>query len=441
MEETVSATTDTMTEIQESAIILIVVYGAIIYLPLTALCVVVAGLLVLIYNRRMNDMKEQQDALINAINQHYSLSWEQVANLEVSVFLNKNKVFKNYDTASDEKVQKMVALRKSYNQFQIIAQSGYLVLLLLTVTIGGLFVYGGSVQLDELFAMVLLLPNISSPLFRLPMFLANLRIIEATFNTYDTLLPNEGHKITEEAKQNLVLAPINVENLSYQVDGGNIILSDISFGVKPGEWLCIVGPSGCGKSTLIKILLGILPYCGTISYGQQDLKKLPQEMFWKNCCYLPQTPILFENTVGYNISLSEGYDAVQMQSVLEQVELTDRLKNPQEILTVSSLSSGEKQKIALARAFTKNTQILVMDESTSALSPAAEAMLIRRLKQHLYQKTTMVISVTHRLEQMKSADSLLLLSRDGKIKAKGNYWKLLNNDAFQDFLCGEEIEQ
>ena len=421
-------------------IILIVVYGAVICPSLTALCLAAAGLLVLIYQKRMNDMKEQQDSLIDAVNQHYSLSWELVANLEASVFLSKEKVFKNYDSASDEKVQKMVALRKSYNKFQIFAQSGYMLLLLLTVTVGGLFVYNGLIQLDGLFAMALLLPNIASPLFRLPMFLANLKIIEATFNTYETLLPKEGHLVVEEFDENLELAPINIDNLSYHVDDGSAVLSDISFRVEPGEWLCIVGPSGCGKSTLVKLLLGILPYHGTISYGRHELKRLPQEKLWKNCCYLPQVPILFENTVGYNISLCEEWDAAQMHSVIEHVELTERLANPGERLTASSLSSGEKQKIALARAFASDRQILVMDEPTSALSPATEAALIRKLRQQLSQKTTTVISVTHRTEQMKAADSLLLLGNDGRIRAEGSYQELLADEVFREFLRGEEIE-
>ena len=151
-------------------------------------------------------------------------------------------------------------------------------------------------------------------------------------------------------------------------------------------------------------------------------------------------PILFENTVGYNISLCEEWDAAQMHSVIEHVELTERLANPREMLTASSLSSGEKQKIALARAFSSDRQILVMDEPTSALSPATEAALIRKLRQQLSQKTTTVISVTHRTEQMKAADSLLLLGNDGRIRAEGSYQELLADEVFREFLRGEEIE-
>ena len=81
-----------------------------------------------------------------------------------------------------------------------------------------------------------------------------------------------------------------------------------------------------------------------------------------------------------------------------------------------------------------------MDEPTSALSPATEAALIRKLRQQLSQKTTTVISVTHRTEQMKAADSLLLLGNDGRIRAEGSYQELLADEVFREFLRGEEIE-
>ncbi|CAN7381851.1 ABC transporter transmembrane domain-containing protein [Peribacillus frigoritolerans] len=212
-------------------------------------------------------------------------------------------------------------------------------------------------------------------------------------------------------------------------------LSDISVQLERGQTLGIVGKTGSGKTTFVKQLLREYPLgTGEIAFAGKPLEQLHLEDIRKWIGYVPQDHFLFSKTVRENILFGK-MDATE-DELAEAIRLADFEKDlmmlPNRLETLVgekgvALSGGQKQRISIARALIKNPEILILDDSLSAVDAKTETTIIENIQNERAGKTTII--TTHRLSAVQHADRIIVLD-SGKIIEEGNHADLLLNDGW-----------
>jgi ATP-binding cassette subfamily C protein len=212
-----------------------------------------------------------------------------------------------------------------------------------------------------------------------------------------------------------------VHNLSFSYDGQTQVLNDIKMRAEKGEIIGIVGESGCGKSTFLKLLLRFWQKSGgSISYNGVDVDNINSDSLLDNVTMVSQSTYLFDETIEDNLRIAKP-DATQ-----EELEEACRLASVHDfIMTLpegyktktgalgDNLSAGEKQRIGLARAFLKGSELILLDEPTSNVDSINEGIILKALKEQKSKKS--IILVSHRESTMAIADRVYKVS-DGKMQ-------------------------
>ena len=227
------------------------------------------------------------------------------------------------------------------------------------------------------------------------------------------------------------LATLNFENVSFSY-GDRLILKDLNFTLQPGKTTAIVGYSGGGKSTISKLLYRFYDVTsGRITYGGIDIRDLSQSELRANIAVVPQDPVLFNESLEYN--LKYGYINVTQDDLKKVIQLANLdafiSSLPLGIQTVVGerglkLSGGEKQRVAIARALLKQPKIMIFDEATSALDSKTEKAIQSAILTISAEKTCLIIA--HRLSTIISAHEILVLDK-GVIIQKGTHQDLLKS--------------
>lgn len=223
---------------------------------------------------------------------------------------------------------------------------------------------------------------------------------------------------------------IKFDSVSFGFAANSLALKDISFEVEEGMKIGLVGTSGAGKTTLAKVLQGIYQ----VSNGKIFINKQIQDTFFlksilEHITYIPQEPVLFNRSIKENINyLNDEVDDRYLAKIAKIALCDDFIKKlPQKYDTQlsnlgNSLSAGQKQRIAIARALCSKAKWLILDEPSSALDIATESKLIKNLLNYCKEKTLIII--THNPEIIKSMDKVIYLE-DGCIVAEGSHNELI----------------
>lgn len=222
------------------------------------------------------------------------------------------------------------------------------------------------------------------------------------------------------------------------------ILTEVSLQVASGKFIGIAGPSGCGKSTLIKIVDKLEQAQGDVYLGSAELGGLSRRALAEVVALVPQTPFLIADTVYRNIcygmtrevSLEEVKEAARKASIAADIE-----KLPggyQFILSEggTNLSSGQRQRIALARIFLRKPRILILDEATSALDNTSEKHIQAEIEKMKDECGTTILSIAHRLTTLRNCDEIIVMEH-GEIVQRGTYAQLESTPGlFRDMALG-----
>ncbi|MBD1133688.1 ABC transporter ATP-binding protein [Pelagibacterales bacterium SAG-MED48] len=240
-------------------------------------------------------------------------------------------------------------------------------------------------------------------------------------------LNEQGEKLTIE-EGNIVLDNIN---FSYKSNPENKVLQNISVKFAGGKMTALVGHSGSGKSTLLNMIPRIyLPTSGNIYFDNQDISKVNLMSLRNQISIVDQNTTLFDDTVLNNIKYARP-DAYK-EDILEAAKLSmcdefiDNLENGFETMIGENgvkLSGGEKQRLSIARAFLKNSRIILLDEATSSLDSDTEEKIQKALDKLTINKTTIVIA--HRLSTILNSDNIYVVD-NGKIIDSGKHDELLD---------------
>lgn len=207
------------------------------------------------------------------------------------------------------------------------------------------------------------------------------------------------------------------------------VLKDISFEIGAGKTVAIVGTAGSGKTTLTKLISRLYDVDkGAILIDGIDIKNYKLNSLRSQISYIEQDLFLFTDSVFENISFGRTGSMEEVQKVAREAQAHEFIENlPESYDTVVgergvTLSGGEKQRIAIARAFLTDPRVLILDDATSAIDSETEDKIQKAIKNILKNRTTLLI--THRLSQIRWADLILVL-KNGRIEAKGTHEELM----------------
>lgn len=300
----------------------------------------------------------------------------------------------------------------------------------LTLYFGGLFVQEGSLTVGQIVTFITYLNMLVWPLQAMG-FLFNIsQRASVSYERIETLLAetpaikDPAHPVAGIQNGDLEYA---IEEFAYEKDP---VLEKVYFHLAQGQTLAIVGPTGSGKTTLLRLLLREHDLDqGAIFLNGINIKNYRLEDLRSLIGYVPQDQILFAMTIRENVAFSdpqikeeELIDALRTCGVYEDI-----LAMPDQMETVIgergvSLSGGQKQRIAMSRALVMNPQILILDDSLSAVDAKTEHQIIENMKQERKEKTTIITA--HRLSAVVHAD-LILVMENGQIKERGNHEELM----------------
>ena len=232
-----------------------------------------------------------------------------------------------------------------------------------------------------------------------------------------------------------VIMKISFENVSFGYVPGEMVLSGISFKVEKGETLAVVGPTGSGKTSLINLITRFYePASGRVCINGRDIRKFETSIFRSKMALVMQEPFLFSGTIRDNIfqgkkDLSEQ-ELENILKVSNCQDLVDRL--PMGVETEldgggTSISSGERQLISIARAFARDPQLILFDEATSYIDSQTEKKIQEAINNLMIRRTSIVVA--HRLSTIRSADKIIVISK-GRIIETGTHSKLMNKKGF-----------
>ena len=258
------------------------------------------------------------------------------------------------------------------------------------------------------------------------------------------------NKITlneKEKKLGINEASINFDNVNfnYQSNENNEVLKNINIKIKGGKMTALVGHSGSGKSTLLNLIPRIYdPISGQILIDGQIIKDLNLASLRKEISIVDQNTTLFDDSVFNNIkyakpnaSNEEVYRAAEMSMCIDFINNLE--KKFETIIGENGvkLSGGEKQRLSIARAFLKNSKIILLDEATSSLDSETEEKIQKALDKLTSNKTTIVIA--HRLSTILNSDTIYVLDK-GSVVAQGKHDELLSSSNIYNNFYNKQIK-
>ncbi len=283
-------------------------------------------------------------------------------------------------------------------------------------------------------ALIALIENAYTPIAIFNVLYVQYKLDKASYGRFEEFLSvKDDEQLAIGKKINEDIGKITIKNLSFQYEERKII-DQLSLSIQKGEKVAFVGESGSGKSTLIKIILGLLKYNeGQVCLGDMELKEICLDELYNKVSYLSQDAPVFDGTIRENIVFEKMVSDEQIRNVLDKVQLSYLIENVAEGLETAigekgtCLSGGEKQRLALARLWFEESELVVLDEATSAMDNLTEENVMREVIERLKEKT--VIAIAHRLNSISEFDRIILF-RDGKMVGQGTFEELMQTDAY-----------
>ncbi len=307
------------------------------------------------------------------------------------------------------------------------------------------FVIEGNITLGMMLSINYIIGQLNSPIVEIINFIREAQDAKISLERLSEIHDKEDEEVVGIEKINEIDINLgfNITDLSFRYTGSkNFVLDNLNLYIPPNKVTAVVGTSGSGKTTLMKLLLKFYePSKGSIKLGNYELKNISQKKWRYECGVVMQEGYIFNDTIANNITVGDDYvdkvklkhavDVANIRSFIENLPLSYNTKIGMEGV---GLSTGQKQRLFIARAVYKNPNFLFFDEATSALDANNERVIMENLKTFFENKTVVIIA--HRLSTVKNAHQIVVLdegkiveigSHEKLVKKKGNYFNLVKN--------------
>jgi len=323
--------------------------------------------------------------------------------------LNANQSIKNLnciDKAVSQLEQQQVALYKNnYSLNKVVNNQSLLknfineIGLFVINSFGFVLILNQKIELVDLIMFNTLLVYLIDPIKNIIDLIPTINYIRASFNKISEF--NNLELESDKGSNTFINGDIEFKHISYSYNNYNYVLDDFNLKIKAGKHVLFKGSSGSGKSTVCKLISRLFEsQKGNIYIGANSIKEYKLGTIRENITYLSQKEYLFTNTIRNNILMGDECDENRFQSILEMCELNSFLKSkPLGLETLlyengKNISGGERQRIILARALMKESQILILDEALSEIEESLEKRIIKNIRSCFKDKT--IIYISHR---------------------------------------------
>ncbi|RQO30690.1 ABC transporter [Taibaiella sp. KBW10] len=399
---------------------------------------------------RINGLINKKSSKIQAqLGKLTALAQESFSGIRViKSFVQEDVIQDNFETASKAYRKSTIGLAKTEAWYTPLMGFFIGISLLITILLGGMKVINGAITVGNIAEFIFYITMLTFPVSTLGWTSSMIQRAAASqkrINEFLVLQPEI--QSPAEGRTDAVEGAISFKHVDFVYPHTGIkALSDLSLEIKKGQKIAILGKTGSGKSSLAHLLLRMYDTtAGTVSIDGTDVKEWDLERLRKQISYVPQEVFLFSDTIARNIAF--GVDEVTKGKVQHAAQLAhvdkDIMGLREQYDTVVGergvmLSGGQKQRVSIARALLKPHEILILDDSISAVDTTTEQAILRNLKAALKDKTVLII--THRIFKNWDFDQIVVLD-DGKIAEIGTHDALMLRKGFYYDLYQYQVSE
>lgn len=339
-------------------------------------------------------------------------------------------VTERFREVSETLRDRIIEVNSTWTNYQVVIRALPQLLIIVLIVVGAARVEAGHITPGDIVTVAYLLSLLAFPiqlfgfvLWDLAASLAGWRRVQGVLDADDYVGYGEDTAVTNGGA-----APVTGSDVAFSYDT-EPVLSGLELDISPGTTLAVVGPTGSGKSTLCLLLARLWdPDSGVIHLEGRDLRSFAPSQLPKEVAYVAQDSFLFDSTVRDNITLGDDFSDAEIETAIRlagasdfTAELSDGL-NTQLGERGATLSGGQGQRLALARALIRRPRLLILDDATSAVDPSVEAEILRALKTAHLPST--IVVVAYRPSSIRLADEVVFVDQK-RIVGHGNHHHLL----------------
>ena len=316
---------------------------------------------------------------------------------------------------------------------------------ILVIFMGGRQFINGQIELGTLAEFIIYINMLTWPVATVGWVTSIVQQAEASQKRINEFLGQEPEIINPKGGKKTQSYSIEFDNVSFSYeDTKDKAVNEVSFQLEAGKTLAVLGRTGCGKTTLLQLITRMYDVSsGVVKVGGIDVRELDLNELRSHIGAVPQEAFLFSDTLENNIRFGKADTTkIEVENAARKAAVHNSIMNfSKGYQTVIgergvSLSGGQKQRMSIARALIKQPEILLFDDSFSAVDTQTEETILRNLKSMSFQSTTIV--VCHRVSSAKNADFIMVME-EGRIIQYGTHNALVNEPGHYAELCKKQL--
>lgn len=396
-------------------------------------------IIILIRNRMDKSFKLAQKSFTD-LSEYVQESTDSVRTMKA--FCGEEKQIEEFEKKNATLKKNNISVSINQNLLFVCVSFGFGIAYAISLLYGSNLVLKNEISIGDLIAFNGYLAILEAPVTWIPWLLGRAKKFKVSFDRLDKMfkLPEEEIEDFEKNNNDKLEGNIEIKNLTYNYPGYiETVLENININIKKGESLGIIGVIGSGKTTLMNLLLKLYDVeRGKIFIDGKDINDIKVKTIRDNICYITQDNFLFSATLKENINLfKDEYKDEDIEESTKQAMIYDEISSMEEgINTVIGekgidLSGGQKQRVVISRAFLTNSNIIIFDDTFSALDNRTEQHVLNNIKELTKNKTCIIVS--NRISDIKDCDKIIVLEQ-GEIVEQGTHQTLLKtNGKYQEF--------
>lgn len=395
--------------------------------------------IILIRNRMDKSFKLAQKSFTE-LSEYVQESTDSIRTMKA--FCGEEKQIDEFEFKNETLKKNNINVSINQNLLFVCVSLGFGIAYAISLLYGSKLVLQGQISIGDFIAFNGYLAILEGPVNWIPWLFGRAKKFKVSFDRIDKMfkLPEEEIDNFEKSNEDKLNGDIEIKNLTYNYPGYiETVLENINIDIKKGESLGIIGVIGSGKTTLMNLLLKLYDVeRGKIFIDGKDINDIPVKIIRDNICYITQDNFLFSATLKENINLfKDEYKDEDIEDSTKQAMIYDEISHMDDgINTVIGekgidLSGGQKQRVVISRAFLNNSNIIIFDDTFSALDNRTEQHVLNNIKELTKNKTCIIVS--NRISDIKDCDKIIVLEQ-GEIVEQGNHQTLLQKDGkYQEF--------